>query len=96
MTGGLGLVLGPVGPVVGSGMTGGAIWLLDEDGRAEKHLHAESVQIVPPDEGDLDRVRVLAAEHAERTASPRIRALLADWSRTAARLVKVVPRPPAA
>ena len=34
MTGGVGVVLGPVGPVVASGMTGGVLYLLDEDGVA--------------------------------------------------------------
>jgi glutamate synthase domain-containing protein 2/glutamate synthase domain-containing protein 3 len=93
MTGGVGVVLGPVGSVVGSGMTGGVVYLYDERGGAEGQLHRESVRVEPAGPADLDELRALVAEHAAATSSPRARALLADWEAAARRFLKVVPAP---
>jgi glutamate synthase domain-containing protein 2/glutamate synthase domain-containing protein 1/glutamate synthase domain-containing protein 3 len=43
MTGGVVVVLGPVGPNFGAGMSGGRAYLLDIEGRAPVALHAASV-----------------------------------------------------
>jgi glutamate synthase domain-containing protein 2/glutamate synthase domain-containing protein 1/glutamate synthase domain-containing protein 3 len=97
MTGGVGVVLGPVGAVVGSGMTGGVVWIYDENGQAgapgaaEDRLHKESVRSAVPSAEDLAELRALVEEHAAQTKSPRARALLADWDAAQKRFVKVVP-----
>ena len=88
--GGTDVVLGPVCPVVGSGMAGGLLYLLDEDRVAEK-LH-DDVTAAPLDEGDGTSLRALLEEHARETGSPRAQALLADWPAAAARFVRVAPR----
>ncbi len=46
MTGGVVVVLGPVGANFGAGMTGGRAYLLDPSGRHASHLHAPSVSAV--------------------------------------------------
>jgi len=43
MTGGVVVVLGPVGPNFGAGMTGGRAYLLDPEGRHPRLLHPDSV-----------------------------------------------------
>jgi glutamate synthase (NADPH/NADH) large chain len=94
MTGGVGVVLGPVGAVVGSGMTGGVVWLYDGEsqaGSAGDRLHKESVSKAAPTAEDLAALRGLVEEHARQTGSRRASALLADWDSARLRFVKVVP-----
>jgi glutamate synthase domain-containing protein 3 len=96
MTGGVGVVLGPVGAVVGSGMTGGVVWIYDEavaspSPSTEGRLHRESVRAAPASEADLAELRQLVEAHARETGSPRAQALLADWDGASRRFVKVVP-----
>jgi glutamate synthase domain-containing protein 2/glutamate synthase domain-containing protein 1/glutamate synthase domain-containing protein 3 len=93
MTGGLGVVLGPVGAVIGSGMTGGVVWIYDPQGACEDKLHRESVRSAAPTLEDLEALRALVDEHARETASPRARAILDDWAQESRAFVKIVPAP---
>jgi len=86
MTGGVGVVLGPVGPVVASGLTGGALYLLAEGGAASR-VHKDA-RAVPLDEADGAALRALVAEHAAETGSARAKALLDRWDPS--RFVKVI------
>jgi glutamate synthase (NADPH/NADH) large chain len=87
----VGVVLGSVGPAVASGMTGGVLFLLDEDHLAEK-VH-RSAQKVPLTDGDLQALRALLEEHQRETGSERARGLIASWATAQERFAKVVPRP---
>jgi glutamate synthase domain-containing protein 3 len=87
MTGGTALVLGPTGFNLGSGMTGGVVYLLDAD---EKRLNRDYVQALPLGESDTSLVRQLLHEHVAETASPRAQALLADFD--PGRYTRVVTR----
>jgi glutamate synthase (ferredoxin) len=74
MTGGVGLVLGPVGPVLGSGFTGGVIYLAEHEGLAGAvHQDAMLRPLEPADEGV---VRGLLQEHLRLTGSVRAAELL--------------------
>jgi glutamate synthase domain-containing protein 3 len=88
MTGGVGVVLGPVGPVIGSGLTGGVVYLLAEDQLAAK-VHS-SAQVQPLDDQDERQLRQLVEAHRASTGSERAEALLADWRLD--RFAKIVPR----
>jgi glutamate synthase domain-containing protein 3 len=87
MTGGTALVLGPTGFNLGSGMTGGVVYLLDAD---EKRLSRDYVQALPLADDDCARVRELLQEHVAETGSPRAQALLADFD--PGRYARVVTR----
>lgn len=87
MTGGTALVLGPVGPNFGSGMTGGVTYLLDVN---PKKLNQEYVQVLPLDDADRDLVRGLLETHVEKTGSPHGLRLLASYDPT--RYSKVVTK----
>lgn len=87
MTGGLALVLGPIGFNLGAGMTGGAVYLLEAP---ESRLDRRYVQRLPLDLEDGGIVRALLAEHVEATASPAAARLLAAFE--PARFWKVVTR----
>ena len=76
MTGGTALVLGPTGFNLGSGMTGGVVYLLDPD---ESRLNRQYVQALPLDDEDAAAVEALLAEHAAETGSRRARDLLATF-----------------
>jgi glutamate synthase domain-containing protein 3 len=100
MTGGVGVVLGPVGAVIGSGMTGGVVWIYDAEGQTGvpgapqevgERLHKESVVPMVPSAEELADLRALVEEHLAQTGSPRAQAILADWDSAKLRFVRVVP-----
>jgi glutamate synthase (ferredoxin) len=81
MTGGTGVVIGPVGPVVGSGMTGGIVYLLDEDGETARKVHKDA-RTAPLDADDITQLRAILEDFAAETGSERARAILADFNAT--------------
>jgi glutamate synthase domain-containing protein 3 len=88
MTGGVGVVLGPVGPIVGSGLTGGTLYLWNEDDVARK-VHADArTEPLTLEDGAL--LEAIVQEHARETGSARAQALLDDWTNARERFVKVV------
>ncbi|MDT7571293.1 MAG: glutamate synthase large chain, partial [Actinomycetota bacterium] len=87
MTGGRVAILGRTGRNVAAGMSGGVAYLLDLD---ERLVNREMVDLEPLDDGDVETLRQMLAEHAAETESPVASALLADpdWTR----FTKVMPR----
>src|SRR5262249_3899526 len=92
MTGGVALVLGPTGFNLGSGMTGGVVYLLDPD---EATLNRQYVQSSALAAADVDVVRSLLMEHVAETGSPPAESLLSafDPSRFARIATCVAPEP---
>jgi glutamate synthase (ferredoxin) len=86
MTGGLGMVLGPLGRVVGSGMTGGELFVLD-DGTLERKLHSDA-RIVAWDAESEARARTLLERHLAATGSATAQSVAPELT---ARLRRVVP-----
>ena len=70
MTGGRVVVIGPTGLNFAAGMSGGVAYVLDVDGGFAGRCNTELVELEAPAPDDLEEVRVLVAEHAERTGSP--------------------------
>ncbi|RYG25945.1 hypothetical protein EON82_05225 [bacterium] len=87
MTGGRAIVLGPVSRNLGSGMTGGAVYLLDLD---ERMLNTKYVHALPLDESDADFVRTTVQQHLQKTGSPVAEKLLGEFD--ASRFRKVVTK----
>ena len=73
MTGGVALVLGPVGFNLGAGMTGGVVYLLEP--RLEM-INGASVRAVPLGERDVESVIELLDRHLAATGSPTAERLL--------------------
>jgi glutamate synthase (ferredoxin) len=92
MTGGVVVVLGRVGRNVGAGMTGGLGYFLDEDGSFQTKVNPEivAVQRVNSPAGE-QQLKDLIQAHADKTGSPKAKALLADWSNTLSQFWQVVP-----
>ena len=89
MTGGAGAVLGPVGRVVGSGMTGGELYLLDDGGLASR-LHGDA-RVAPWDGESERRARTLLEQHLAATGYLVAAELLLEPGAIPARLRRVVP-----
>jgi glutamate synthase (NADPH/NADH) large chain len=93
MTGGLVLVLGPVGRNFGAGMSGGVVYVLDESGELESRCHPELVgDLEAAGEADLAKVRSLLEEHFARTASPKARDLLTRFDAVSKMFRRILPR----
>jgi glutamate synthase (ferredoxin) len=92
MTGGVVVVLGPVGWNLGAGMTGGEAFVFDPDTRAPARVNPQLVDLVRPDLQAAGRLRTLLERHADTTGSPRAAEVLRSWSSAAHRFWRVVPR----
>jgi glutamate synthase domain-containing protein 3 len=87
MTGGVAIILGPLGLNFGSGMTGGLAYVLR--GEAEDVLHRDFVKLVEVDSEEEDWLRRALEEHLHFTKSPRAARLLSR--RGALPLMRVQP-----
>jgi glutamate synthase (ferredoxin) len=87
MTGGVVLVLGPLGLNFGSGMTGGLAYVLRAE--ADEVLHREFVALEEISAGEETWLRRVLEEHLHLTSSPRATRLLSR--RTALPFVRVQP-----
>ena len=87
MTGGRVVVLGPTGRNFAAGMSGGIAYVLDEDGAFATRCNMELVGFDPLADDDVEELRALIAEHAERTGSPVAHRVLREWGP----FVKVMP-----
>ena len=91
MTGGLVLVLGPVGRNFAAGMSGGLAYVYDQEGNFANRCNKEMVELSPMTAEDGVEVRALLDEHVRRTGSPKAKAILADWAALSGTFVKVFP-----
>jgi glutamate synthase domain-containing protein 3 len=76
MTGGVALVLGPIGFNLGAGLTGGRVYLLEPD---RTHLNAQYVRAEPLDDEGAAEVQQLLREHCAETASRTAAGLLRSF-----------------
>ncbi|HYM54942.1 MAG TPA: glutamate synthase-related protein, partial [Solirubrobacteraceae bacterium] len=79
MTGGRVVVLGPTGRNFAAGMSGGAAYVLDEDGTFSKRCNMGMVGFEELSEADAIELRAMVEEHRERTASPVAARVLERW-----------------
>jgi glutamate synthase domain-containing protein 2/glutamate synthase domain-containing protein 1/glutamate synthase domain-containing protein 3 len=91
MTGGRVVVLGPTGRNFAAGMSGGIAYVLDRDGEFPARCNTELVELEDMQDEDLDKVRALVQEHAERTDSTVAAGVLERWDELAGSWVKVMP-----
>ncbi|NEP43544.1 MAG: glutamate synthase subunit alpha, partial [Okeania sp. SIO2H7] len=92
MTGGVVVVLGPVGRNVGAGMTGGIGYFLDEEGGFPERVNYEIVKIqrvsTAAGEGQL---KGLIESYRDRTGSKKAKQILASWEEYLPKFWQVVP-----
>ncbi|MFN2571927.1 MAG: glutamate synthase large subunit [Gemmatimonadales bacterium] len=91
MTGGVVVVLGPVGRNFGAGMSNGIAYVLDERGQLESHCNREMVTVSALNTMDERVVRKLIQQHFHKTGSARARLILGHWDVYRASIRKVAP-----
>ncbi|TVQ07144.1 MAG: glutamate synthase large subunit [Leptolyngbya sp. DLM2.Bin27] len=92
MTGGVVVVLGPVGRNVGAGMTGGLGYFLDETGGFPVRVNPEIVKVqrVITAAGEA-QLKALIEAHLAHTGSPKAEKILASWGDYLPQFWQVVP-----
>ena len=93
MTGGVAVILGPVGVNFAAGMTGGVAYAYDEAATLDLNCNLDSVDLLPVEAGSEDEAALVALlrEHERRTGSPKAKAILSAWQETRPRFAKVEP-----
>jgi glutamate synthase (NADPH/NADH) large chain/glutamate synthase (ferredoxin) len=91
MTGGVVVVLGPVGRNFAAGMSNGIAYVLDERGALESRCNREMVAVSGLNTMDERALRKLIQQHFHKTGSSRARLILAHWDTYRAAFRKVAP-----
>ncbi|AGA32314.1 Glutamate synthase [NADPH] large chain [Thioalkalivibrio nitratireducens DSM 14787] len=92
MTGGVAVILGPIGRNFGAGMSGGEAYVFDGERLAERHLNPDGRRIEPVrDARDRELLRRLLENHFSYTRSRLAARILEDWERSVEIFAKVVP-----
>ncbi|MBQ6482427.1 MAG: glutamate synthase subunit alpha, partial [Anaerolineaceae bacterium] len=79
MTGGRVVVLGPIGDNFGAGMSGGIVWILDEDGSAAERINNAIVRIHEVSEKQAAELKHLLEQHVQYTDSGLAKDILAAF-----------------
>jgi glutamate synthase (ferredoxin) len=97
MTGGVAVVLGPVGRNFGAGMSGGIAYVLDLDGALEARVNPGMVGVAPlASSVDEALLHAMIERHVELTNSPHGRSILDSWNDVLPRFRKIAPLVPVA
>ncbi|HEV2671594.1 MAG TPA: glutamate synthase-related protein, partial [Gemmatimonadales bacterium] len=91
MTGGVVVVLGPVGRNFAAGMSNGIAYVLDERGELAAHCNLEMVAVTSLNSMDERALRKLIQQHFHKTGSARARRILTQWDAYRALFRKVAP-----
>jgi glutamate synthase domain-containing protein 2/glutamate synthase domain-containing protein 1/glutamate synthase domain-containing protein 3 len=93
MTRGRVLILGPVENEVGSGMTGGELFVWDPENELPGKLHSRSVAVIDCTYVDYEWIHPLIIHYHSRTGSRQAEWILKNWTevRRSRRLRKVLP-----
>ncbi|MFT4176794.1 MAG: glutamate synthase large subunit [Luteolibacter sp.] len=93
MTNGTVVILGKTGKNFGAGMSGGAAFVYDVDGKFFSRVNTEMVVALPTKRAqDIAEVKALIEAHAERTGSPIAQRILANWEESSRKLVRVIAK----
>ncbi len=92
MTGGVVVVLGPVGRNFAAGMSGGIAYVWDQTQTFRARCNLDMVELEPlADDSDVWLVRGLVEDHVRFTGSARGAKLIDHWDHMRSRFVKVIP-----
>jgi glutamate synthase domain-containing protein 2/glutamate synthase domain-containing protein 1/glutamate synthase domain-containing protein 3 len=93
MTRGRVLILGPIENEIGSGMTGGELFVFDPHNDVPAKIHSRSVAVIDCTYVDYEWIHPLIISFHARTASRQAEMLLKNWAelRRGRRLRKIVP-----
>ncbi|CAA9446566.1 MAG: Glutamate synthase [NADPH] large chain [uncultured Rubrobacteraceae bacterium] len=92
MTGGVVVVLGPIGRNFAAGMSGGIAYVLDEEDRFERLYNPEMVGLEAVEsEEDVSYLRRMIERHRDLTGSTVAERVLESWEDMLPKFIKVMP-----
>ena len=92
MTGGIAVILGPVGKNFAAGMSGGTAYVLDEKHELYRLINKDLVTMsAVTEKADAAELKELIARHVAETGSPRGRTVLENWEETLPLFKKILP-----
>ena len=91
MTGGVVLILGPVGLNFAAGMSGGVAYVYDEFETLDDCTNHDMVTIEAPSPEEIMQIRTLMTNHVKATNSPRAIKMLYQFENVQHRFKKVIP-----
>jgi glutamate synthase domain-containing protein 3 len=92
MTGGVVVIIGKTGKNFGAGMSGGEVFILDEDKTFRTRLNPAMVRIDEfKDDRDIELVERMLANHIIYTNSSKAKRILDRWKEYVPRFLKVIP-----
>jgi len=96
MTGGTVVIMGSFGPNLAAGMTGGELFLLDQNGLTGRYLNREFVEAAALEDQQFDaprrRLKSLVSSHVALTGSEWGRKVLDSWEMMLPHWVYIVPK----
>jgi glutamate synthase (NADPH/NADH) large chain len=92
MTGGVVVILGRTGKNFGAGMSGGEVFVLDEDRSFRSKLNPAMVRIDEfKEDRDIELVKRMLANHVIYTNSSKAKRILDGWETYVPKFLKVIP-----
>jgi glutamate synthase (ferredoxin) len=92
MTGGRVVVLGRTGRNFAAGMSGGIVYVLDEEGTFDRRCSAEMIQLTRVEDAEeIEWLKSAVFRHAEYTGSTRATQILLSWEEFVIKFVRVIP-----
>jgi len=92
-TGGVAVILGPIGMNFGAGMTGGMAYLYDPDGISSEQVNMESLVLGRVSSAYWeDELKTLIEEHLAETRSPLAANILLHWDVEKVNFLQVCPK----
>ena len=93
MTGGCVVVLGSAGKNFAAGMSGGVVYVLDEENRLYRNLNKQLVKMETLEaETDLPDLKKMIEDHVRYTGSRKGRQILESFDDYKAHFKKIIPR----
>ena len=93
MTGGVAVILGATGRNFAAGMSGGVVYVLDENHDLYTRLNKTGLLMSTLSEReDIDRLRDLLTRHEKETGSEKARKILADFDHYIPAFKKIIPK----
>ena len=93
MTGGIAVILGPIGANFGAGMTGGMAYLYDPDGSTPALINHETLVTCPVIVPHwVTQLEELLERHVEETGSQKVADILQHWDIEQANFVQICPK----
>ncbi len=92
MTGGRAVILGPTGKNFAAGMSGGIVYVLDEDNRLYKNLNKDLVLMEKLEhKSDKEELKTLLQNHVRYTGSVKAARILEDFESYVPKFKRIIP-----